>query len=279
MTVRVVTDSACDLPESVVTELGIAVVPLSIRFGDDEFVDRRDLTPTEFWAKVASTPVLPQTAAPSVGAFEEAFRQLADDGATGIVCINLSARLSATLQAAEIAAKSLQGVCPVEIIDSASVTLALGNLCIAAARRAASGASLERVVEHVEDLKTRTRLYGALDTLENLKKGGRASGAQALLGSMLSIKPIVHLEDGEVAPTGRVRTRSKSLRFLVDKVKDEGTVENLGVLHGAAPDLDDLLDMLDPLFPRDEVVIADVGPVVGTHAGPGVIGVTYHVPR
>src|SRR6266852_5751359 len=128
MTVRIVTDSACDLPESVVAELGIAVVPLSIRFGEEEFVDRRDLTPAQFWSKVAASPVLPQTAAPSVGAFEEAFRQLADDGASGIVCINLSARLSATLQAAEIAAKSLEGVCPIEIIDSASVTLALGNL-------------------------------------------------------------------------------------------------------------------------------------------------------
>ena len=279
MTVRIVTDSACDLPEAVVSELGISVVPLSIRFGEQEFVDRRDLTPAEFWAKVAASPVLPQTAAPSVGAFEETFRQLADDGATGIVCINLSARLSATLQAAEIAAKALQGMCPVEIIDSASVTLALGNLCIAAARKAQGGADLARVVEHVNDLKGRTRLYGALDTLENLKKGGRASGVQALLGSMLSIKPIVHLEDGEVAPAGRVRTRSKSLQFLVDKVKSEGTVENLGVLHGAAPDLDDLLGMLDPLFPREDVVVADVGPVVGTHAGPGVIGVTYHVPR
>jgi len=96
---------------------------------------------------------------------------------------------------------------------------------------------------------------------------------------MLAIKPIVHLEDGEVEPAGRVRTRSKALRFLVDKVKEEGTVENLGVLHGAAPDVDELLTMLDPLYSRDEIVIADVGPVIGTHAGPGVIGVTYHVPR
>jgi DegV family protein with EDD domain len=279
MTVRVVTDSACDLPEKVSADLGIEVVPLSIRFGDEEFVDRRDLTPGEFWTKVAQSPVLPQTAAPSAGAFEECFRKLVDDGATGIICINLSGRLSATLQAAEIAAKSLEGVCPVEIVDSLSVTLALGNLAIAAARKAAAGADLAAVTALVNDLRDRTRLYGALDTLENLKKGGRVGGAQALLGSMLAIKPIVHLEDGEVEPAGRVRTRSKALRFLVDKVKEEGTVENLGVLHGAAPDVDELLTMLDPLYSRDEIVIADVGPVIGTHAGPGVIGVTYHVPR
>jgi DegV family protein with EDD domain len=279
MNVRVVTDSACDLPEAVASELGIEIVPLSIRFGEEEFVDRRDLTPSQFWAKVAASPVLPQTAAPSAGAFEEVFRKLVDDGAGGIVCINLSGHLSATLQAAEIAAKSLEGVCPVEIIDSQSVTLALGNLCIAAARRAAAGASLADVVAYTNELRGRTRLYGALDTLENLKKGGRVGGAQAMIGSMLSIKPIVHLENGEVEPTGRVRTRSKALRFLVDKVKEEGNVENLGVLHGAAPDVDELLDMLDPLYARNDIVVADVGPVIGTHAGPGVVGVTYHVAR
>jgi len=279
MTVRVVTDSACDLPEPVARELGIEIVPLSIRFGDEEFVDRRDLTPSQFWAKVAGSPVLPQTAAPSAGLFEEAFRRLLDDGATGIISINLSSKLSATLQAAEIAAKSLEGLCPVEIVDSQSVTLALGNLCITAARLAANGADLATVTRQVTELRNRTRLYGALDTLENLKKGGRVGNAQALLGSMLAIKPIVHLEDGEVEPAGRVRTRSKALRFLVDKVKEEGTVENLGVLHGAAPDLDELLDMLDPLYSRDEIVVADVGPVIGTHAGPGVVGVTYHVSR
>jgi DegV family protein with EDD domain len=279
MSVRVVTDSACDLPEQVVADLGIEVVPLSIRFGDEEFVDRRDLTPSQFWSKVASSAVLPQTAAPSAGLFEEAFKRLVDDGATGIIAINLSAKLSATLQAAEIAAKSLEGICPVEIIDSQSVTLALGNLAIAAARAAAKGADLETITRQVIDLRGRTRLYGALDTLENLKKGGRVGNAQAMLGSMLSIKPIVHLHDGEVEPAGRVRTRSKALRFLVDKVKEEGNVENLGVLHGAAPDLDELLDMLDPLYSRDEIVVADVGPVIGTHAGPGVIGVTYHTPR
>lgn len=279
MTVRVVTDSACDLPQPVVDELKIDVVPLTIRFGEEEFVDRRDLTPGEFWSKVAASSVLPQTAAPSVGAFEETFRRAVDEGATGIVCVNLSSKLSATLQAAEIAAKSVQGQCPIEIIDSQSVTLALGNLVLAAARKAADGADATQIAAHVSDLRARTRLYGALDTLENLKKGGRVGGAQAILGSMLSIKPIVCLVEGEVEPAGRVRTRSKALRFLVDKVKEEGSVENLGVLHGDAPDLEELLTMLEPLYARSDIVIADVGPVIGTHAGPRVIGVTYQRPR
>jgi DegV family protein with EDD domain len=228
---------------------------------------------------VAASPVLPQTSAPSAGAFEEAFRRHVDAGATGIVCVNLSAKLSATMQAAEIAAKAFEGVCPIEIIDSQSVTLALGNLVLGAARRARDGGDVAQVAAHVVDLRARTRLYGALDTLENLKKGGRVGGAQALVGTMLSIKPIVHLEDGEVEPSARVRTRSKALRFLVDKVKDEGSVENLAVLHGDAPDLDELLGMLDPLYPRNEIVVGDVGPVIGTHAGPRVIGVTYQRPR
>ena len=274
MGVRVVTDSACDLPDELVAELGIEVVPLSIRFGHDEFVDRQDLSTDEFWRRLSESSVLPETSAPAAGAFEKVFRTLADDGATGIVCINLSSKLSATMQAAQVAAKGVADSCPVEVVDSLHVTMGLGNLCLAAARQAAAGGSVDAIVADVIDRRDRTRLYGTLDTLEFLKKGGRVGNARALLGSMLAIKPVVEVRDGVVEEAGKVRTRSKALRLLVDKVK-EGPVESLAVMHGQAPDLDELLDMLDPLVPRSEIVIGQIGPVIGTHAGPRVIGVTF----
>jgi DegV family protein with EDD domain len=272
--VRVVTDSACDLPDDLVAELAIEIVPLTIRFGSDEFVDRQELSTQEFWRRLGESSMLPETSAPSAGAFEKVFRALADDGATGIVCINLSSKLSATMQSAQVAAKAVGDSCPVEVVDSLHVTMGLGNLCIAAARGAARGDSVEAIVADVVDRRDRTKLYGTLDTLEFLKKGGRVGNARALLGSMLAIKPVVEVRDGVVEEAGKVRTRSKALRLLVDKVK-EGPLESLAVMHGQAPDLDELLDMLDPLVPRSEIVVGQVGPVIGTHAGPRVIGVTF----
>jgi DegV family protein with EDD domain len=274
MGVRVVTDSACDLPDDLIERDGIEVVPLTIRFGKEELVDRKELSTDEFWRRLADSDVLPETSAPSAGAFEAAFRRLIADGATGIICINLSSKLSATMQSAQVAAQAVQADCPVVVVDSLMVSMGLGSLCLTAARRAADGDSLESIVANVTDRRNRSKLYGALDTLEFLKKGGRVGNARALLGSMLAIKPVLEVRDGEVEEAGKVRTRSKALRLLVDRVK-QGPFENLAVLHGNAPDLDELLDLLEPLAPRDEIVVGQIGPVIGTHAGPRVIGVTF----
>jgi DegV family protein with EDD domain len=274
--VRVVTDSACDLSQELVDLLHIEVVPLTIRFGNEELVDREQLSTDEFWRRLRSSSVLPETAAPSAGAFEARFRDLAARGASGIVCINLSSRLSATMQAAQLAAASVSGECPVQVIDSLTVSMGLGALCLTAARRAADGDSLERIVAEVIDRRDRTKLFGALDTLEFLKKGGRVGNARALLGSMLSIKPVVEVRDGVVEEAGKVRTRSKSLKLLADKVHAQ-PIDSLAVLHGQAEDLEDLLDLIGDTFPRDEIVTGVVGPVIGTHAGPGVIGVSFQV--
>src|SRR5438105_1973976 len=173
MPVRIVTDSACDLPEPICAELGVEVVPLTIRFGDREFVDRKELSVDAFWRELAASPVLPETAAPSVGAFEETFRRLADDGATGIVCINLSSRLSATLQSAEVAAKSLHGDVDVRVVDSMSASMGIGLLVLHAARRAREGADIDTIVAEVVDREKRLHLLATLDTLEYLRKGGR----------------------------------------------------------------------------------------------------------
>jgi DegV family protein with EDD domain len=274
--IRVVTDSACDLPQSLVDELKIDIVPLSIRFGAEEFVDRRDLTPEQFWSRCAASSVLPETAAPSPGAFGAAYQRAAEDGCDGVVCINLAAALSATYQAAVQAAGD--SPVPVKVVDSTSITLGQGIMVLAGARAAAAGKSLDDVAGAVEDLVPRTRVFGALDTLEYLKKGGRIGSARALLGSVLAVKPILRIQDGTVAEESKQRTRARALSYLIDKVKEAGAIENLGVLNGASPDLETFLDMLGPLYPRADIVVGDIGPVIGSHCGPGTLGVTYHTP-
>jgi DegV family protein with EDD domain len=278
MGVRVVTDSACDLPQELVDALGIEIVPLTIRFGDEEFVDRVELSTDEFWRRLRSSEELPETAAPSAGAFEAKFRDLMERGATAIVCVNLSSRLSATMQAAQVAAATIGDECPIEVIDSLTCSLGLGSAVLTAARRAADGDSLDTIAAEVRDRLDRTRVFGTLDTLEFIKRGGRIGNARALLGSMLSIKPVVEVRGGLVEEAGRVRTRSKALRLLVDKVTAQ-PVDAVSLLHGQATDVDEFLDLLHPVVPRDEVVVGVVGPVIGTHAGPGVIGVTFQVRR
>jgi DegV family protein with EDD domain len=274
MGVRVVSDSACDLPPALCEELGIEIVPLTIRFGADELVDRVELTTAAFWERLARSTVLPETAAPSVGAFESTFRNLHESGADGIVCINLSSRMSATMQSAQIAAKTLDGVCPVTVIDSKSASMGIGMLCLEAVRLAREGADLDTVVTAVKAAREHAGLLFTVDTLEYLRKGGRIGGAQALLGSMLSIKPVITMKDGAVEPVGKVRTRSKALRFVVDHVKGR-PVESLCVLHAQAPDVEEFVAMLEPIVPTAEIVVGEIGPVVGVHTGPATIGVTW----
>jgi fatty acid kinase fatty acid binding subunit len=274
MAVRVVSDSACDLPAETCAALGIEIVPLTIRFGGDEYVDRTELSTEAFWTKLQSSPTLPDTAAPSVGAFEETFRALHESGADGIVCVNLSAHLSATMQSAQVAAKALDELCPIEIIDSASASMGIGILAIHAARRAAEGADVTTIAREVTERRERQSLYATLDTLEYLKKGGRIGGAQAMLGSMLSIKPIVTVVNGAVEQAGKVRTRSKALNFILDKVP-AGRVESICVLHSGATDIEEFLANLRPKVEGAEIVVGRIGPVVGVHVGPGAVGVTW----
>lgn len=277
--VHIVTDSSCDLPEEVVDDLDVTVVPLTIRFGSDEFVDRTELSATDFYKKMAASDRLPETAAPSPGAFETAFRAAAEAGAAGVVCINLSSSLSATMAAAQNASQSVRESIDVRIVDSRSVTLGLGNQVTAAAEAARDGASLDDVEALVHDLVPRTRAFGALDTLENLRKGGRIGGAQALLGQMLAIKPLVDVSSGEVEEAGKQRTRARALRWLRERLFQEPTVERLAVVHAAAADIDEFVDSLAPRYPRDEIHVGVIGPVIGTHAGPGVVGVIWQQPH
>ena len=271
------TDSACDLPVDVTEQLGIAVVPLTIRFGSEEFVDRVELTPTEFWAKCASSPTLPETAAPAPGQFEQAYRRAAEHGAPGVVVVSLSGALSATMQSAQLAARSAAPDIDVRIVDSRSVTIGEGMIAVELARRARDGATLDELEAAGNDLATRGRVWGALDTLDNLRKGGRIGNARALLGTVLSIKPIVEVRDGVVEEGGKQRTRSKALAFLVDKVRSYGTITNLAVMHADSSDVDQFVSMLAEIY-TGEIIVGDIGPVIGSHAGRGTIGVAFSVP-
>ncbi len=282
MTVKIVTDSACDLPQELADELNISIVPLSIRFGDDEFVDRQDLTVQEFWRRCSASAVLPSTAAPAPGAFEETFRRLAAQGAASIVVIALSAELSATIQSAQLAARSVADVIKVDVVDSRAVTMGQGMIAVAAARMAAAGSSQLDIVTAAHSLAERTHTWAAFDSLDNLKKGGRIGGAKALMASVLSIKPVIEVRNGRVEEGGRQRTRSKSMAFLVDVVRQakhkHGSVENLAVMHADATDIEQFLALLDTVDSGPRIV-GQIGAVIGSHAGAGTIGVVFQVPQ
>ena len=270
--VRVVTDSACDLPDELMTEKGIGLVSLRIRFGEEEFVDRVELSTKEFWSRCAGYSGLPETSAPSPGQFQEAFEAMAAQGADAVVCVNLSSKMSATIESARQAARALEDKVPVHVVDSLSVTLGHGLIVLHAAEVASAGGSLDEVVAAANHDVENMKLYGAIDTLENLKRGGRIGGARALLGSMLSIKPVIEVRDGVVEEESKQRTRGKSLRYMAEKVRSAGELSRLAVFSADAPDLDEFLGLLEGVQPT---LVGDIGPVIGTHAGPGAIGVAW----
>ena len=275
MAVRIVTDSSCDISREEAAAHDVEIVPLSIRFGDTEYIDGVDLSVDEFYEKLATAGTLPETAAPAPGKFEEAFRRAVEQGADEIVCINISSELSATMQSAQNAARALEGTARVHVIDSRSITMGLGSQVLAAADAASAGKSAEDVVGLVQDMAKRTHVMGALDTLENLRKGGRIGGAQALLGNLLSIKPLLDVSSGRVEEAGKARTRKKALHDLAQKVLDRPTVEHLYVCHGNAPDLDEFMSLLAVKYPRDTIGITKIGPVIGVHGGPRMMGVAW----
>jgi len=275
--VRIVSDSACDLNQDEADALGIEIVPLSIRFGDLEFTDRQDLSVAEFYRRMAESEALPETAAPAPGAFEQVFRKLAAEGADAVVCINLSGDLSATIESARNAARSLEGEVDVRVLDSRTLTAGLGTVVLEAAKAARDGSSVDEVVALAESLIARTRVYAALDTLDNLKKGGRIGGAKAFVGSLLSVKPLINISGGHVEEAGKPRTRKKALLALRDQLFSEQGVVHLSVYDGEATDVDAFLDLIDSRFPRSEVRTGRIGAVIGTHGGPRVLGICYVV--
>jgi DegV family protein with EDD domain len=275
MTVRIVTDSSCDLPQAMADALGIRIVPLSVRFGDTEYIDRTTITATEFWSKCAASATLPETAAPSPGSFEETYRSLAAEGATAIVVVALSSDLSATMQSAELAARAVAPGIDVRIVDSRNASMGLGLTVLACAELTKTGASADEVVARAQSVIPRTRVFAALDTLDNLKKGGRIGGAKAMLATVMSIKPLISITNGLVEEAGKQRTRSKALAHLVDILRNqEVPIERLAVLNAQCSDIDAFIAMVKEVY-TGEIIVGDIGAVIGTHAGQGTIGIVF----
>ena len=272
--VRIVTDSTADLADDQQRAAGITVVPLNVRFGDQVFKDHVDLSSDDFFARLKTSPQLPKTSQPAVGAFEEVFRRYRDTG-DDVVAVLISGKVSGTVGAATAAAKSVD-VEHIEVIDSFTTSMALGFLEPEAARLAKSGADRAVVVERVRSLVPKARVLAAIDTLTYLEKGGRIGKARALLGSLLNFKPLITLQDGEVAPLGRARGRSQAIDRLVELLRRDGKLSNLAVLHGGAlADAERLKERVAGSYPGLEIPLAETGAVIGTYTGPGVIGFTY----
>ncbi|MCY3636494.1 MAG: DegV family protein [bacterium] len=275
MAVRIVTDSSCDLSAADIERYQITVVPLTIRFGDEEFTDGQDLSADGFYDKMAASDELPSTAAPAPGAFETVFRELAASGADAVVCVNLSFALSATGESAQNASRALAGEVDVRVVDSGKVSVGLGLMVKAAAAAAEAGRSADEIEAQLAQLKDRVFIYAVLDTLDNLKKGGRIGTAQALLGSALSIKPCLDLTSGVVEEAGKQRTRGKARTWLTKQVAEAGELEQLALAHGAADDIDAFTASLGDAPAQSPLTVTLIGPVVGTHAGPGVIAAAF----
>ncbi|HEV3187859.1 MAG TPA: DegV family protein [Acidimicrobiales bacterium] len=273
--IRVVTDSASDLPEAFARRLDVDVVSLTIRFGDEEFTDRVDLTPDLFWAKCKSSKTLPETAAPSPGAFQAAYERAKSDGCDGVIVLTLSSLLSATHQSATLAAAAVAGVIDVRVLDTLNVSMGQGLIVIDVAELAATGAGLDELVAHAESLMPKAGVVAALDTLEHLIKGGRVGGAKALLGQVLSIKPLVELKDGIVAEAGRQRTRAKALNAVANVARAHAPLRRLALIQGACTDVAALEALIADIPSEFPLIVTDIGPVVGAHGGPGIIGLTW----
>ncbi|MFI5284073.1 MAG: DegV family protein [Candidatus Dormibacterales bacterium] len=266
----VVTDSTADLPEEWRTRYGIEVVPLKVLFGNETLRDRVDMTDDEFFTRLAAATRLPTTSAPSPGEFAEVYRRLAQDH-DGCISIHIGAQLSATAEAARVGAQSVEGF-RVEVIDSETVTMPIAFLC----QIAAGADTLDEAVAAVRERIPRCRVLALLDTLRYLEMGGRIGKAQALLGTMLDLKPLLLVADREIRPVERARTRSRAISRMVDYFAGELPVEHVAVMHAQAKEeAEQIAAGLRDRLPGFEVPIGQIGCVLGTHAGPRALGLVY----
>ncbi len=271
MTVRVVTDSVSDLPGGITRELGITVIPLYVHFGTETYRDGIDLTSEEFYYKLAHSKTLPSTSVPSPGTFAEAYDRLAKE-TDEILAIVLSSKLSATYEVALQARELMKRKCRVEVVDSQLATIAEGFIVMKAAKAAQAGASLDEVLDITHQNISRVDLRAAFDTLEYLKRGGRIGRAQAFLGSMLRVNPIITLKDGVVEPAGRTRSRTKAIDYLYNFAVSYSHIEEMAVEDTACPDEAELLvERLGSKFPKERIHRSKMTPVIGTHTGPGLL--------
>jgi DegV family protein with EDD domain len=274
LSVRIVTDSTADLPPHEAQELGIAVVPLSVIFGNDVYKEDVDITPELFYEKLQHAKDLPTTSAPSVGDFLDTYREVLKT-TNEIVSIHLSSKLSATYDAAcQAAAQLADEGARIEVIDSQSVSMGLIFLAAGAAKAAAQGASIDEIKKLVDGMSPRLHIYVVLDTLEYVRRGGRIGRARAFLGTVMRVKPILSIHNGEVHPEERVRTRAHAMDRIFQMATSYPTIEEIGVAYSTnAEEAEAMKRRLEAELIGVRVQVARLGPVIGVHGGPGVFGI------
>jgi DegV family protein with EDD domain len=274
--VRIVTDSTADLPEELRARYGIVTVPLTIQFGTEVYKDGVDLTPAEFFAKQEAGPPYPTTAQPPVGWFEDAYRNLKEEGATGVCAIIFSAKLSGTYNSAVLAAQNVSGDVPVEVIDTQSASMGVGYLAIEAAKVAEAGGALDAVTARVRELMPELEVLFLVETLKWLERGGRINKAQALVGSVLSFKPLLVLKDGALEPFQRPRTRSKAIEAMIEWIESFSDPAGVTVFHdgtpGTLPEAERIAERLSAKIPRDRITITHYSTIYAVHIGPKATG-------
>ncbi len=272
MAFRIVTDSTADLPQSLVEEFGISVVPVYVQFGKEAYRDRLDISESEFYEQLLHFPVHPTTSQPSPRDFVDVYKDLGKD-ASGIISIHISSKLSGTFNSALRGKDMAEIACPIEVIDTNMVSMGIGLTVIEAARIAASGENFQQVIEKIRRLVSQTRFWVLFDTLKYLAMGGRIGKAQSLLGSVLNIKPLLTLKDGEFIPAARPRSFDKGIDMLYGFAEKAGKVEDISVMYTTTSDnAEALAARLESLCGRP-VKIARVGPALGVHAGPGAVAI------
>jgi DegV family protein with EDD domain len=275
MAVRILTDSTADIPREQAQALGISVVPLTVFFGEEAFLDGIELDNAGFYARLQASRISPSTSQPTPAAFQEAYAQLIEEGADAIISVHVSSKLSGTYQSACNGRDALPDdmkKIPIEMVDSETVSMGMGLGIMQAAKEAQQGLGLEEIKAHLLDRLSRTRLLFVLDTLEYLKRGGRVGGAQALLGNMLSIKPILSFKNGMIIPVERPRTRSKAYGRIAQLVGEMQQPEQMAVIESDAEVGQQLVQALKEVY-RGDIPTYPLGAVVGTYAGPGTAGV------
>lgn len=271
MTVRIVTDSSCDLPSGVIAQYGIYVVPLYINVGSQSYLDGIDLTRDEFYKRLPTFAEQPTTAVPSPQKFRAMYDALADEGASAVLSIHISSSLSAISNVAQVAAQETTSV-PVTVLDSRQLSLGTGFLVETAAKLAKAGASLPEILTGLNDQIKRTHVFAALDTLEFLRRSGRMNSVVSTIGELLQIKPFLKMYDGK-ASAERVRTQKHAMKRLVELLNTYGPYEKVALLHSAAAErAQGLLQEVREILPDGEIWFEQINPVLGAHIGPGVVG-------
>jgi DegV family protein with EDD domain len=281
MTVRIVTDSTADIPSEQAKASGITIVPLTVFFGDEAYLDGIELDSVSFYSKLQASKDLPRTSQPSPAAFQDAYVRLINEGADAILSVHLSSKLSGTYQSACTARDTLPDTVkkiPIEIIDSLNISIAMSRSIFRAAQEAREGLGLPEIKAHVLDELARTRILCVLDTLEYVRRGGRIGGARAFLGNVLSVKPIISLKDGVVIPVEQPRTRNKAYARVAELVQEMGKIEYITIAESTEGFGQQLAEVIKTVYSGD-LPIYELGAALGTHTGPGTAAIAVVIAR